>query len=169
MTKKHGGTSIYTIPRTSKNRPLICSRVRIYVDHVGPRKTRKVVQQTTSPVTRLPVEILCLIFPYHRRPSPPSKDLTWLFILRVCRQWRAAATIGCPHLWTNIYIRKSRSLGAFMLRHAKVLPIALKDLRVLCGESRETRMLLEKHLHRVRELGFVSVEQAMPSSQSGLK
>ncbi|EIM88890.1 uncharacterized protein STEHIDRAFT_154605 [Stereum hirsutum FP-91666 SS1] len=119
----------------------------------GPNKPHTPIQQTNSPVTRLPLEVLSLIFLYHRHPESPGKDYTWLQILHVCRQWRMAA-IGCAHMWTNITTKK-RLLRFFMLKQSKGLPIVLKGIKFVKNESPEAKNILERNLHRIQSLGIV--------------
>lgn len=101
-------------------------------------------------MTRLPFELLSLVFLYLRESTP---DSTWLRTLHVCRQWRSTA-IGCPTLWTYISTTSNRSLRLFMLKQSKQFSITLRGLRIVKDRSPETNKILDNNFHRIRELGL---------------
>ncbi|EMD37867.1 hypothetical protein CERSUDRAFT_50177, partial [Gelatoporia subvermispora B] len=80
----------------------------------------------TSPINRIPVEILCGIFKHYahdvihtsppispplnyrrvradedRMPSRQEYAYTWTKVIKVCRRWHDAA-LSCPGLWSDI-------------------------------------------------------------------
>lgn len=86
----------------------------------------------SSPIRRLPTEILSLIFSHACQSfEPPDDHLTPLSISVTCFKWRSI-TISLPALWTNIFVGPvhtdywARERLAFYVDHAKNLPISLK-------------------------------------------
>lgn len=118
--------------------------------YTASQKPHRPIQQTNSPVTRLPVEVLSLILLYHRHPEFPDEDSTWLQILRVCRQWRTVA-MGCPLMWTNV-TTDNRLLRPFMLKQSKGTPIVLRRMRFVPNLSRGEKKIVTQNLHRIRKL-----------------
>lgn len=86
----------------------------------------------SSPIRRLPTEILSLIFSHACQSfEPPDDHLTPLSISVTCFKWRSIA-ISLPVLWTNIFVGPvhtdywARERLAFYVDRAKNLPISLK-------------------------------------------
>lgn len=130
----------------------------------------------TCPVLRLSPEILSQIFSYlgrtYSKPdwqslehvqsfkwfqthglaeSHTKKDLAWLRILHVCRQWRYVALTSAM-LWTGIDT-KNPNLMTFMLNHSSAARISLK----VCIEDDKFRGDEEgifNNLHRTERLAL---------------
>ena len=68
-----------------------------------------------SPISRLPVEILCNIFKFSLTESWTMKPESWTNFSQVSQQWRTSA-LSAPELWTNIPLNYPRWAREMLIR-----------------------------------------------------
>ncbi|TFY62478.1 hypothetical protein EVG20_g6691 [Dentipellis fragilis] len=81
---------------------------------------------THTPISRLPDEVLCLVFFWLKCHDQYQLPLRWLRVTWVCRQWRRAA-LSQPRLWAQIV--RAEDMGAqildLMFSRAKMAPVRI--------------------------------------------
>lgn len=94
------------------------------INHVSQSDQRNIPtdnlpQQSSSPISALPAELLAEIFifclPTDRYPIPTPTDAP-LLLTQVCSLWRSVA-ISLPGLWTAIHIKFCRPAFISLHRH----------------------------------------------------
>ncbi|KAL0948840.1 hypothetical protein HGRIS_008962 [Hohenbuehelia grisea] len=87
------------------------------------------LRNMTSPVHRLPIEVLCLIFSELHNMERPAGYLPRIqpfqtidAVASVCKRWRDAS-LSCPELWSSIY--KARGTTHFSLARSGSVPLKI--------------------------------------------
>ncbi|KAJ8518309.1 hypothetical protein ONZ45_g4590 [Pleurotus djamor] len=118
-------------------------------------------------VSRLPLEVLSLIFEYvaqiakpEETPAYPSKRYGhWFSITGVCRLWRNVA-LNTPRLWGHIYAHTKPELARIFLERAKTAPLYLWSLLAL--SRRETVALWLCNASRLKEIRLAYYPSSSP-------
>ncbi|KAI0056114.1 hypothetical protein BV25DRAFT_1652293 [Artomyces pyxidatus] len=92
------------------------------------------------PITRLPAEILLLIFSILNKihPAGPGRsaskptDLGWIAVSHVCRAWRTIAMDG-RNLWGEIALPLGETWVEEMIARASFAPLVISDRRCAYG------------------------------------
>ena len=112
-----------------------------------------------SPVSRLPPEVLCIIFSFiedrnisHRSPE------SWINFSRVSQQWRSLA-LSAPELWTNIPINYPRWTQEMLIRSK----MAKLTIRVDFSMNFQALETVKSCLSQMKRLGEISITRASGS------
>ena len=113
-----------------------------------------------SPISRLPVEILCNIFKFSLTKSPTRTPESWTNFSQVSQHWRSSA-LNAPELWTNIPLCYSRWAKEMLIRSK----MAKLTIRFNPSESPaasdyktfETVRSCLYEMNRVQEIKFTSI------------
>ncbi|KAH9957782.1 hypothetical protein BC827DRAFT_1362793, partial [Russula dissimulans] len=78
-----------------------------------------------SPISRLPPELLAIVFTLHAINHPPLGQLAlgWITVTHVSRHWRQVA-LSNPKLWVNIVFDLGAEWAEEMLERSKAAPIS---------------------------------------------
>ena len=109
-----------------------------------------------SPISRLPVEILCKIFKFcESRVRMPE---FWTNYSQVSQQWRSSA-LSAPELWTNIPLEYPRWAQEMLIRSKKANltirsypSLDVKDPKII-----ETVRLCLSEMNRVEKIDFAAI------------
>lgn len=118
---------------------------------------------STTPVNRLPQELLINIFRVLKEQSPETSAHPWYKIAAVCRSWRAIAC-SAPLLWADIHVSPRMNAVLFQAFLERSHPIAISVLFVSTVRLAPYLALIRAHLPRVRVLRFL----ATPRSEADL-
>ena len=83
-----------------------------------------------SPISRIPVEILCNIFKFSLTESTTRRPESWTNFSQVSQQWRTSA-LRAPELWTNIPLNYPRWAREMLIRSK------MAKLTIRSGPSQE--------------------------------
>ncbi|KAI0056489.1 hypothetical protein BV25DRAFT_1995564 [Artomyces pyxidatus] len=120
-----------------------------------------------SPISRLPLEILTLVFEFFSHLRSPhgyfsSSDndrsttvyypLGWIWLSHVCRRWREAAMN--PRLWRFVPIELGPEWVREGLARCKSVPIIIRLGVLQDGHEAELKALMDTHLCQVQKIDF---------------
>ncbi|ETW81086.1 hypothetical protein HETIRDRAFT_440612, partial [Heterobasidion irregulare TC 32-1] len=114
-------------------------------------------RSTSSPIARLPPELLSLIFSFLSGPSSPTSGRhpafwAWQTVTYVSRMWRNVA-LGTPTLWTHIDFQSQTWTTEFLARSKATFLTVKGDIRDEQASIDLADMVL-KELPRIRELSL---------------
>lgn len=113
----------------------------------------KTLRNTLSPISKLPIEILCQIF-YFSQEKPSYSLFNWIKITYVCRQWRTVA-LNSPNLWTNLPLGYGK-WASVMLERSKRANLTVKV--DFMNPRHNTRKHLESAFQHADRFRILSLE-----------
>ena len=127
------------------------------------KRTWKERYNATSMISRLPVEVLSIIFQICARSAQLEQgrlqQIGWTVVLHVCTHWRRVA-LACPHVWSYVTFAYSRWTEA-MIERSKSVPLTVHVVLYSWGWYRAMcDSLLSKMSRRIRELSFTLLDSA---------
>ena len=115
-----------------------------------------------SPISRLPVEILCNIFKFSLTESRTRTPESWTNFSQVSQHWRSSA-LSAPELWTNIPLGYSRWAQEMLIR-SKMARLTIR----LCPspaasdpKTIETVRSCLYEMNRVQEIKFTAIPESI--------
>ena len=111
-----------------------------------------------SPISRLPVEILCNIFKFCVAESWTRKPESWTNFSQVSQHWRSSA-LSASELWTIIPLNYPR-LAREMLIRSKMAKLTIQSSHSLVKSYPKTIEALGSclnEMNRVEEIKFTSI------------
>ena len=88
-----------------------------------------------SPISRLPVEVLCNIFKFSLDENRERGPESWTNFSQVSQHWRSSA-LNAPELWTNIPLNYPRWAQEMLIR-SKMAKLTIR-LRSISSPSLDT-------------------------------
>ena len=115
-------------------------------------------RNTLAPISRLPFDILAIIFDFLSASAWNKKavHLEWIRVTHVCRRWREAA-LDHPRFWSYVNFTKLTSAGmAEILARAKMVPLHLEaDVGMWrTARAEDSGRQLEAHISHTRHLSL---------------
>ncbi|KAG6813890.1 hypothetical protein H0H92_006297 [Tricholoma furcatifolium] len=105
-----------------KSRRLIDQEIQRLEDSIRTLRSRRNI---LAPVSRLPPEMLSMIFSYRVAEAAEGPNpLEWIRVTHVSRHWRAVA-LDCPNLWGNLVFTRPK-WSEEMLRRSKMASLVVK-------------------------------------------
>ncbi|EIW52561.1 uncharacterized protein TRAVEDRAFT_61034 [Trametes versicolor FP-101664 SS1] len=114
---------------------------------------------STSPVNRLPTEILINIFRDLKEGRTESGTQPWYNVAAVCRSWRAIAS-STPLLWNDIHVGPDMNAVLFQAFLERSLPFPIAVSFASSTKLAVYLALIRAHLSRVRVLRFISTPRS---------
>ncbi|KAJ8462133.1 hypothetical protein ONZ45_g18044 [Pleurotus djamor] len=120
-------------------------------------------------VSRLPTEVLSLIFEYVATSKPRQKHSTrWMRVTQVCRLWRNVA-IDTPRLWGTICVQNKVELAKLFLQRSKTAPLHIKsnhetpnlDVAALCLSNPSRLRTIELHFLSLKSASWVPLFKSL--------
>lgn len=164
MTAPYYGLSPFQLPEVTSSTREVVLAAR---DHLVSQRDALELQilsanallNSTSPVNRLPTEILINIFRDLKEGSTESGTQPWYNVAAVCRSWRAIAS-STPLLWNDIHVGPDMNAVLFQafLERSHPIPIAVSFASTT--KLAVYLALIRAHLSRVRVLRFDSTPRS---------
>ena len=118
------------------------------------------------PISRLPPEILAVIFTFlsHSACDEKGSHVAWLHITHVCHRWRETA-LNCSYLWNRINFNKLTPAGITeIVARAKMSPLYLEAETTYWSKARfdAFEKQLKAHISHTRQLTISGELRTLP-------